>query len=212
MDIERNKIMFYIIINTVALLFSIVISLIVANKFAKTKTQKFCLILVVFLVLGLITSSASIRISNYFISFDDPESVYHLSHSEEIVDMVYGDDSCMIVFSKGKNKYEMYYVPKSEKGYKIPKSFSTKIVDNYFVDNGSFNVYNVSGTNDYYIVGMIIASEAPATIVNSDNKKVKYMIIDSNGLDTKTISIYDYINDFTDDYYIMLDDEKISLK
>ena len=204
--------MFYVIISTLALLFSLVVASIVADKFAKTKAQKFFLFLAVFLALGFITSSGSIRISNHFMSFDNPESVYHLSHSEEITDIVYGDDSCLIIFSKGKNDYGTYYVPKSENGYEIPKSFSTKKVDAFFVNNGILDVYNVSGTNDYYIIGMIITSESPSAIVNSDNKIVKHMTIDIDGLDNKTISIYDFINDFTDDYYIMLDDKKISLK
>ena len=191
------------------ILFSAFISIFIVSRVARTKKQRIVLSIVFFFVLVFIASSASRSILNHFVDFDSPESVYSFSHSGEIIDVVYGDDSCMIIYSKGKNKSGQYYIPKSEKGYKLPTGFITKRVSNFFTEDGSFNIYHVLKTNDYYIIGMVVSREVPTTIINNDNQEVKHVIADIEGSELKTIILYDYIDEPIDDYYLMIDDRII---
>lgn len=196
----------------VVILFPITISIFIVIKITKTKKQRIVLFIVLFLVLAFIASSASISILNLFIDFDSPESAFNFSHSGEIIDTVYGDDSCMIIYLEGKNKSGQYYVSKSEKGYKLPTGFITKRVSSFFTKNGSFNVYKVSGTSDYYIIGMVIVREIPETIVDSNNKEVKHIVSVTEGSEYKTVILYGFINKPIDNYYLRLDDEIIYIE
>ena len=81
-------------------------------------------------------------------------------------------------------------------------------MSNKFDKDGNFDVYNVSGTNDYYVVGIILSDTVEPEIIDSENRPVKYITIDMGDTETKTVVIYSYVKDFNNDSYLIIDGVK----
>ena len=87
-------------IGIAVLLLSFIISLIIIKKFVKAKT-KFKRIVSSMFIMVLITSVMTfftVSIENLLCRFDTAESAFHFNHSEEIIDIVEGDASCMVIY------------------------------------------------------------------------------------------------------------------
>ncbi len=63
---------------------------------------------------------------------------------------------------------------------------------------------NVLRTKDYFIVGTINSEERDIDIVDSNNELVKNIIIDMKNTDTKTILVFCFAQDFTYEYYLLI--------
>lgn len=155
--------------------------------------------------------SSLLTIENLFINFKSPEDVFNYSCSGKIEDIVYGNNSCMVVYSTGDNSYSYSIMPKSAKGYKISNLFSTKIILNKFDKDGDFKVYNVLKTNDYYVFGTTISKDNKINIVDSNDKEVRIIIEIMGNTETKTVLMYSFIENFTNEYFILINGEKITI-
>ena len=184
----------------------------IANKIAKTKGKRIFASIAIFIALIAIVSPMTVTIENQVMKFKTPESVFNFTHTEEIVDTVYGNDSCMIVYSKGKEGVAQEFILKSGNTYKLPYNFMTKSNFYFAKNNASFVVCNVLGTNDYYIIGSVHTGETPETIVNSKDKQIKFIVSDTIGTAPKTIIFYDVVNEFSIDYYIKINDKTVYAK
>lgn len=160
------------------------------------------------LCLILVSASAVYPVENLFVGFKSPESVFNYTNFGEVNDIVYGKESCMVIYTDRNSSGGHYIIPRSEKGYKIPSFFASKKVSNKFDKEGNFDVYNVSGTNDYYVVGIILADTVEPEIIDSENRPVKYITIDMGDTETKTVVIYSYVENFNNDSYLIIDGVK----
>ena len=200
------------LINTLIILLLVFITALIVNKITKTKKLKILLFIVIILSLTIITSLSTTSLINYFSNFETPEDAFDFLHSEKIVDIIKGDESCMIIYKTDDNVLSWDYVLKSEDKYKIPYDFSSKQVFQSLSEKGNFSIYNIKGSNDYYITGIIVTENDNLTIVNSDNINVNYIIANEIIVDNKkqkTIYIYDTIKKSINDYYLIINDEKI---
>ena len=181
---------------------TLLIVLIIIKKAKKISKKKVIITIISCIILCFI--SGLFPIENLFIDFQSPEDVFNYTSTGEIIDIIYGNDSCMIYYSTGPNSFSYLFVKKSENGYKISSNFSTKIVSKKFDQNGSFDVYNLSETNDYYIIGTINSEENTINIFNDKDEKVECEIkrVEDTGF------IYCYIKDYTDRYYIIINGNK----
>lgn len=174
---------------------------IVRKKFFTTLSLILCLIF------GSISSLFPIE--NFFISFESPSEVLHYYQTGEVDDLIYGNDSCMVIYSQRNHKSGHFIVPSSEKEYKIPSLFSVKKVSHKFDTDGIFDIYNVLGTNDYYLTGTIISNEREIVIVDNNNKPVKSIIIEMGDTGTKTVYLYSSIRNFTSGNYLLINGVRI---
>lgn len=190
---------------------SLIIPILLVNKFVKTRTKKIFLSIFISLLTLIIMSSSSVSIENLIFKFDTPESVFYFNHSKEIIDVIEGNSSTMIVYKENKNTTGLYFAKKTDKGYKLPNILITsKRIKNIFYENGVLSIYNVIGTDDYYISGFATLIKENSNILNDDNEIVKGIVTDVNNL--KQISFHDYIGNYeTDDYYLIINDEKIMI-
>jgi len=147
-------------------------------------------------------------IENLFISFKLPNSVLSYYQCGTVNDIVYGKNSCMIIYSEKNTFGGQFIVPKSEKGYKIPSLFSVKRIFYSIDENGTFEVYNVSGTKDYYSCGMISLKEE-ANIVDQNHKKINTIITEIPETNIKNVIFYSFVENFTNDYFIAINGRKI---
>lgn len=201
-------------ISIAVLILSFILSLIITKKFVKAKT-KFKRIVSSMLIMVLITSVMTfftVSIENLLCRFDTAESAFHFNHSEEIIDIVEGDSSCMVIYKKNKNTIGVYYLNKSDANYKIPNVVSSKRVKSTIDTDITFNVDRVIGTNDYYINGLTLLNENIDYISNNKNDRIKKFTIESNVNNEKTFFIYNYIGDYEkNDYYLIINDEIIDV-
>lgn len=187
----------------------LVISVFVVFKIRNSKIvrKKLITILTIILCMILLFVSAVFPIENLFINFKSPESVFNYANSGNIYKIIYGQESCMVIYSKGNSTFGHYIMPKTEKGYKVPSYFDTKKVSHKFDKNGLFDVYNVKETQDYYIFGTVHLKEKEneLDIFNGNGEKVESNIVRVKN----TNFIYFFLYDFSNEYYLIINDEKI---
>ena len=203
------------ILGIFVLLLSFLLSFIIIKKFVKAKTKFLRIIISVltFLLAIAIMSSLLILTVKLICKFDTAESAFRFNHSEEIIDIVDGEDSCMVIYKENKSTIGIYYLYKSDANYKIPNSFSFKTVKSIRNANIGFSVDRVIGTDDYYIHGLTLLSESNLYILNNKNDSFGKFITVSNINNVKKFFVYDCIDNYeTDDYYLIINDEKINIK
>lgn len=195
---------------------SILISALVAEKTVKKRKGKIPVAFAVFVCLMIVFFAAYTPVINHIAKFKTPESIFKFTHTEELVGVVEGDESCMIVFRKDKNSYGQDYYLKSGDEYKFTYSFQTKKVASSVGKYGICNIDNVRRTNDYYVVGDIsVEGGKSLTVTGNDNQVFQYTAIGDtlvlgNEKKQKDILFYSTFNDFSDDYCLIINGEKIS--
>ena len=157
----------------------------------------------------LASISGLFPVENLIVGFKSPDKVLYYYQGGETDDILNGKASSMVIYSKRNAVGSYFIVPKSENGYKIPHLFSVKKVSNKSDRDGRFNVYHVLGTNDYYVVGSISSSERTINIIDSNNESIKNIIIEMEHADTKTVFLYSFVENFTSDYYLLINGEKV---
>lgn len=201
------------ILGIVVLLLSFIISLIIIRKFVRTKTKfkRIVFSILIFIVITAVMSSFSVTMENLICKFDTAESAFKFNHSEEIINIVDGESSCMIIYKKQKNVNGIYYLNKSEKGYKFPHSFISQEIDFIVFDNCTISISKIRGTNDYYVFGSTFPAKTEPTVIDNNGRSVQKNIVQS--FDGNIITaFYDYIDNYeTDDYYLIINDEKINI-
>ena len=199
----------------VVLLLSLIISFLIIKKIVKAKNKFIRIVfsVLIFLIITAVMSSFSVTMENLICKFDTAESAFRFNHSEEIVDIVDGKSSCMVIYKKNKNTMSVYYLYKSDTNYKIPHSFSSRTVKSILNTNIGLSVDRVLGTDDYYIHGLTTLSESNNYISNDKGNRFGKSILASNVNNVKTFFVYDYIDNYeTDDYYLIINDEKTNIK
>jgi len=178
-------------------------------KRTKIAKKKSVIIASLALCIFLGSISALFPVENLFINFESPESVLHYYQNGEAKDTIYGRNSCMIIYSERGNLGGYFIVPKSAKGYKIPSLFSVRRVAHRFDQEGNFSVYNVLGTNDYYIIGSILSKEKEISITDSNNNAVQNIVMKMGDTDTKTILIYTFVDNHISGYFLLINGKRI---
>ena len=193
---------------------SILISALVAEKTVKKRKGKIPVAFALFACLMIAFSVVSNPVINHIAKFKTPESAFKFSHSEEIVDVVEGQESCMIIYKTNNYNLGQDFILKSGDRYEILRSFSFKRVSNTVAAKGGIDVYNVKKTKDYYITGLLIETDEDSLAVfNNKNEGVKNFVISDletgNGK-VKHIFLYDTVYGSIDDYCLIINGEKIS--
>ena len=193
----------YLIIRSLILIFFVLLFL-SCFKLFKMKKQKifafiFCLVLCSVIVIS--------PFENLFYSFSSPEKLFNYISTDEIVDVAYGDESCMIYYETSNNVYSFTFSKKQEGKYKILNNFSYKKVYSMLDTYGSLDVYNVSGTNDFYVTA-VINPMSNIEVYGADNLKIDTEIKRVKNTDF----IFFSLTDLTDNHYFLIDSKKVKLK
>ena len=100
-------------------------AIIARAKIAKTVRKKPAAIMAVVLCTLLLMASAVFPVENLFVRFPSPESVSRYAIPGRIDDMVYGKDSCLVTCIGRDGTREIWFIPKTKSGYRIPGCFNT---------------------------------------------------------------------------------------
>lgn len=178
------------------------------SKIVRKKLVSFSIIALCFVLIAL---TEVFPVENIFIDFKSPEKVFYYTDTGEINDVLYGKESCVIIYSDRNTTCSHCIIPKTENGYKIPGYFSVKRISHKFDRNGNFDVYNVSGTDDYYVIGTIISNESDQVIADSRGAPVENIAVRMGDTQTKTVITYSYVENFTNDYYLVINGIKTAV-
>lgn len=183
-----------------------IITLLISSKIRSSKLvrKKFRAGFIFVFFMGGMTLLGMFPTENLFIDFTSPESVSHYISTKEIERIIYGKKSCMILYTEKYNQGGYSIIPKSEKGYKIPGYFVKRKVSHRFDKTGLFDVLNVVGTKDYYILGNTNPPESDFEVFNGRDERVKVDIFKN-----KNNYFYFYLENFTDECYLMIGKQKI---
>lgn len=189
------------------IIFFLVIFSLIGLCIAKKKIRKIFVISIVTIGIVLFSFSFLYPIENKFIKFETAEDVFKYIHTGDILDITYGNDSCMVYYRNSNNSYSYCFVEKNLDSYKIISRIKINKIYKSFSSKGNFEIYNIRGTNDYYFLGL----------VNSEVEQIE--LIDSKGeiidMDLKWVEesnfAYSFFENYSTDYYILLDNEKITL-
>ena len=197
--------------NAIRIVLWVVVSAFAVFKIRTSKIarKKLSIILIIALCMVLISASAMFPVENLFINFKSPENVFNYTSFGKIDEIIYGRESCMVIYSKGNSTGGHYIIPKAEKGYKIPNYFVTKKVSHKFDKDGLFDVYSVKGTQDYYVFGTVCLKENDNAIdiFDSEDEKIESNIVRVGD----TSFIYFFLDDFQKGYYLLINGEKVSI-
>ncbi len=191
----------------------IVVSLLIVFKIRSSKIvrKKGIAFLSVILCFVLISISWMYPIENFFVRFQSAEDVFHYAYFGEIEDVLDGKASCIVIYSDHNQGNGHYIIPKTEEGYEIPNSFTAKKISDEFDRNGSFEVYQVAGTQDYYVVGTVLSNASSFNITDSRGQNVSAIVTDMGGTGTKTILLYAYVENFASDYVLYMNGIKTAI-
>lgn len=95
-------------------------AIIARAKIAKMVRKKPAAIMAVVLCTLLLAASAVFPVENLFVRFPSPESVSRYAIPGRIDDMVYGKDSCLVTCIGRDGTREIWFIPKTKSGYRIP--------------------------------------------------------------------------------------------
>lgn len=163
--------MIYIALRVIVCLLILLISILGILK-SKIHKKKLWISLAVAVSFIIASASYLVPIENLFIAFDTPEDAYFYTHqTEKVEDIVYGQDSCLIV---GEDSYG--FISKKGDGYKL-SSFLTFPQDIVFekTNKGFMHVYKVTGTNDCYLWGTMLASAAIVEVSDEKDSEIKVL-------------------------------------
>lgn len=189
------------------IIFWIAVLLILIKNLKKRQAKKRDFYILIIAVLILCQLSFGVPIENLILDFKTPEQVFNFTAMGEIEDIIYGKDTCMVIYKTGKTSHELTLILRTEKGYKIGGSL--KVHKQYLVDNISVKIFNARNTTDYYIVIFFVAKEDSINIEDNKNS----IFIKNFSLEEynqyKTIIVYTYVDNITDDYCLTVNGKKL---
>lgn len=198
--------MLYYVIRLILSLLIMITALVLIRKKPERRKQSIIKSVVIGLVAYILMCSCKIEL--YLVSFDSPAAAFNYYNRGQIVDVVEGKQSCMLIYTKGrKNQFTTIFFAKSEHGYRLPGAITAKTVDSVMDKTGRFMVHVVNHTNDYYVQGSTNI-DGVTEITDNNGNKAKRRIIESDHIPDRTF-FYMYIEDYSDDFYIRINDEQL---
>lgn len=186
------------------LLIPIVLFVIILIRKFRRKTVEKILVLILCVVLSL--TLFIFPFENFFYSFSTPEKLFNYISTDKIVDIVYGENSCMIYYQTSKNSYSYTFSKRNNGRYMLLNSFSYKRVSSKLDSNGSFNVYNILGTEDFYVLANI-NSAAKVDVYDGNDFKIETDMKRVNN----TNFVFFSVTNLTNEYYLLIDSNKVSI-
>jgi len=135
-----------IVITIIFLFFVLVFTI---KKVAIKKRQPY-LIWTILLVFSLSSLLYFFPFENIFVSFKTPESAAFYYNNYDTIDVIYGQDSCLVISENNSSKKQQILI-KDDEGWKIKTGFSIKTIAQQSNNLNYLKIMNVNGSQDTYI-------------------------------------------------------------
>lgn len=158
----------------------------------------------------LCTISAVIPFENAFMTFKTLESSYGYVNRSDIQLVVRGEKTDFVVGKNGDTDSYLI-IPKTEDGWKLGVGSNTKMVLHTVSDGIKICVYQYKSSDDYYIT--ILDTNGGESHITDNHKSDFYNLKKSNKTINQTFYTYfAYINDFDENYSLIIDGKLISIE
>lgn len=119
--------------------------------FSFMKKKRRLTVILVSTVVVLFVLSLLLPIEHFVVRFKTPTDAYCYSHFDsDIVDVVYGEESALVLSKDRSGSYSVWITQKDTNGYVIPVFGSVDTVQN----NGTIQIVRLKNTDDYYYYGL----------------------------------------------------------
>lgn len=163
------------------------------------------------ITLVFITIFGLIPMENFFVTFPSPQAAFNYSCVGEIMDVVDGNDSCMVIYKESKQTFITTFFLKEGMGYKLGTHFSFETVYAENHDGLVVEVYMVKNTEDYYV--SLFGSLKSDRIDIADSANSNFVTHSEVILDTgyRSIKSHAFVEGIDDGYSIQINDTKIQI-
>ena len=147
-------------------------------------------------------------VENLFFSFNTPQDVLEYAGQGKVIGIAEGDESAALLTKEGSGDYSVFFALKDNGRYKIAGFNADDKVATANCDLLTITVYNIKGTDDYYISIWGVTSDE---IEIYDSLNTAFVIYGEEFSDKKVISAIGVI-DYNDKYCCYIDGEAIELR
>lgn len=170
------------------------------HKLISIKRWNLILLLLCFI---LTATSYLFPIENLLITFSSVESAYNYSHSDQIVGVLEGKNSDLII-STNNDSRSCHIIPKSQNGWKIGTSTDLREIADKWLDRIDFEIQQYKNTNDYYLI-ITDMSGKKLNVSDSCNSKIVCFKRNLGNNKTQTYDYCAYIKSFNEEYSVTVD-------
>ena len=168
--------------------------------------------LIILAALGVSTLVMMFPVENYFVTFESPTSAFNYVHADEnvdIVDIVDGKKSSMIVYLKD-GAYSDMYVLRAEDGYKLVEPTPGNILElESRGENRNLFFNNATGTHEYFFMNTVCFNGEPEI---SDSNGTQFTIVPVTLGSHTSYIVYGYVGEVDANYYLTISSENIGVK
>ena len=150
-----------------------------------------------------------IPFENLFITFSSPEKVFNYCYTKKtkVKLVVEGKDSDLVI-GEDDDAHIYLIVPKVANGWKIGMWTNTKLISYEMYNSISVDVYQYKNTNDYF-VSILDMNGGYSQITDSFQSEFSALEQPIDVLEKTYVTYCTNIQDFTDEYWINVNGEKI---
>lgn len=182
----------------IAIIIFIIIFILVKNS--KHRNILIVADIIIVCIIGLLLHQTPFE--NLFIGFSSPEDVLNYTSSGQITDMVYGNNSVMIVY-KTDNNINICFTIKEGNMYKIVTPVQLKKDSLLSKDGVAVNITTLDNIADSYAFGTV-----QHNVTITDNSDSAYKLIPT--VSDTIYKFYGYVNNYDESYSLYLDSEKVN--
>ena len=143
--------------------------------------------------------------------FDSAQSAFRYQHKGDIVRVIEGEQSCMVYYRDNLGIYSHSFFAKSGSKYQILPNRNCKQAAHVFRSGAALDVYTVSGSDDYYIVGTFGKRMNDAVLFDDqDNPTDVELLYDESNPDADFFTAY--VKGWNSRYYFMVSDVKVGFE
>ena len=176
------------------------------KQIASRKHRKIFLGILMIIMMSFYQAACFFPLENYIYSFSTPEEIFRYTATGEILGVVEGKESCMIVYQRPDNAYSNLLVRKENGAYKIiePQPIPTFIS----VSIGEYEKRGMldrlrDGT-DVYLTVSWLTQEDEAKVEDNAGSTFHYIVTQDQLSDFKTVFSYAYIENYAEDYEVTI--------
>jgi hypothetical protein len=144
---------------------------------------------------------------NIFLSFDSPEKVFAYVRTGVVQELLFGRDSCLVVYEDSSGNNASLIIPKTGSGFSIPNPFTTKNVSASLQGSHVWRVLQTRNTQDYYVVGLTYPAESMVQVIRGNSLQSHLEV-------TRRIesgSFFIALERLTHEDYLLIEDNKFQI-
>lgn len=176
------------------------------KKLIKTRRHK---IIIATSIIIFVTMLMMIPIENLFITFNSPKKAFEYYQGKKYkVNFIVNGKNSDFVIGEDHETWTYLIIPKDTKGWKIGTGINTKHILKQTHDAIRIDVYQYKNTNDYF-VSILDMNGGYSQITDSFQSEFSALEQPMDVLEKTYVTYYTNIQDFTDEYWINVNGEKI---